>query len=156
MKLHDLQGDIIPVFYGLVFPRGGGDDGGNKQLVPALVLSDTGGIDLCDPEAAGIPEDRVARLFRDAYEALARYNVSPDDSKLDNWHLVGGKEQGKLMVLDLEDVNEIHPSSLDFYLDSDIRFLLHAYGKQRSYLIEIWCSTERRGNFAWTINSLRR
>jgi hypothetical protein len=80
-NLKALQGAVVPVCYGQVTC----DD------APALLLSDTGGSELCHPDAGGVPMDRLAKLLRDALEAPACYHVSHGDIKLDKlqpgwWH----------------------------------------------------------------------
>ncbi|KAK3933947.1 hypothetical protein QBC46DRAFT_368500 [Diplogelasinospora grovesii] len=126
-RLRELQGTVIPVCYGLVVCC--------EQQVPALVLSDIGGHELYQPEAGAIPNDRLAKLLRDAFKALARYGVGHGDLKLDNLHLI--RDNGlRVMVVDLESVEDINPANSAFFVNSDIDHVLRVYQMHQECLID--------------------
>lgn len=117
-RLRELQGTIIPICYSLVVCY--------EQQVPALVLSDIGGCELYQSEACAIPKDRLAKLLRDAFEALARCGVGHGDLKLDNLHLIRDNNL-RVMVVDLESVEDIDAANSAFFVDSDIDHILRTY-----------------------------
>jgi hypothetical protein len=126
-RLRELQGVVIPVCYGLVVC-------GNPP-VPALVLSDIGGHELYQPEAGAIPRDRLAKLLREAFEALARCGVGHGDLKLDNPHPV--RDNGpRVMVVDLESVEDVDPAKSAFFVNSDIDHILRSYRDHQECLID--------------------
>ncbi|GAB1320337.1 hypothetical protein MFIFM68171_10547 [Madurella fahalii] len=125
--LRELQGTVIPICYGLVVC--------GKQPVPALVPSDIGGYELCQPQAGAIPEDQLAKLLRDAFEALARCGVGHGDLKLDNLHLT--RNNGlRAMVVDLESVEDVNPANSAFFVDSNIDHVLRIYRNHQECLID--------------------
>ncbi|KAH6623448.1 hypothetical protein F5144DRAFT_539613 [Chaetomium tenue] len=128
-KLRPLQGSIIPICYGQASCDGGS--------VPALVLSDTGGFDLCNPKAGGLPIDRMFNLLKDTFKALAAYGVYHGDTKLENFHLVGGPA-GRVMAIDLENAEEVENEQLKWesWIESDARFLLGIYRRHQQTLVE--------------------
>lgn len=126
-KLRPLQGLVIPVCYGQVSC--------GRGSVPALVLSDTGGVELCDPKAGGLPIERMSNLLRELFKALASHGVDHGDIKLDNFHLVGGPN-GRVMAVDLESAEEADPSKLERSIGSDVRFLLGIYRRHQAALVE--------------------
>ncbi len=126
-RLRELQGSVIPHCYGLVVC--------GKQPVPALVLSDIGRYELYQPEAGGIPKVQLAKLLRDAFEALARCGVAHGDVKLDNLHLV--RDNGlRVMVVDLESVEDVDPVNSAFFIDSTIEHISRIYLDHQKCLIE--------------------
>jgi hypothetical protein len=127
-RLRELQGTIIPICYGLVVC--------GEQPAPALVLSDVGGHELYQPEAGAIPTDQLAKLLRNALEALARYGVSHGDLKLDNLHLV--RDNGlRVMIVDLESVEDVvDPANSAFFVESDIDHILRIYRNHQECLID--------------------
>lgn len=126
-RLRELQGTVIPICYGLVVC--------GEQPVPAPVLSDIGGYELYQPEAGAILEDKLVKLLRDAFEALARFGVGHGDLKLDNLHLV--RENGlRVMVVDLESVEDVDPANAAFSVDSDIDHILRCYRDHQECLID--------------------
>ncbi|KAK0707224.1 hypothetical protein B0T21DRAFT_298817 [Apiosordaria backusii] len=127
-RLQELQGTVIPVCYGLVIC--------GKQPVPALVLSDIRGYELYQPEAGAIPKDQLAKLLRDAFEALARCGVGHGDLKLDNLHFI--RDNGlRVMVVDLESVEYIiNPANSAFFVNSDIDHILRIYQDHQECLID--------------------
>ncbi|KAK3937552.1 hypothetical protein QBC46DRAFT_392492 [Diplogelasinospora grovesii] len=100
-RLRELQGTVIPICYGLVICY--------EQQVPAL--------------AGVILKDRLAKLLRDVFKALARCGVGHGDLKLDNLHLI--RDNGlKVMVVDLESVKDINPVNSAFFVNSNINYIL--------------------------------
>lgn len=92
-KLRDLQGVVVPKYYGQVTCA---DDR------PVLLFSGIGGDALCEPATAGISEGRLRELLTNAYDSMAFYNIAHTDAKLDNFILVGDR----IMVVDLEMAEE--------------------------------------------------
>jgi len=104
-KLHSLQGVIIPKLFGEL------RYGNNTR---ALLMSDIGGASLATPEGGMLGLDEFKRLIHQALGAFSHFRITQDDVKLDNFHLV----DGKIMVVDLESVNED-------LSDEDFEFLVH-------------------------------
>lgn len=120
-RLEAFQGVVIPMCYGETRCDG----------VPALLLSDIGGFPLYDARAASIQEDDLLRMFHDAFAALAGLGILHDDTKLDNYHLVGDK----IMIVDLEQADEAG-LAIDFLVDSTIRHLVSKYKSHQACLEE--------------------
>lgn len=95
-KVKRLQGIVVPKCYGELKYEG----------TRALLLSDIGGENLATPEGALLEATDLGRMLHDAFTALAQFRISQNDMKLDNFHVVGDK----IMILDLEMVNENVPS----------------------------------------------
>ena len=127
--LRPLQGSVIPLCHGQVSCVEGS--------VPALVLSDTGGFELCNPKAGGLPLNRLSNLLSEVFTALANYGIYHGDIKLDNFHLVGGAD-GRVMAVDLEDAEEVDNPELrwESWIGSDVRFLLGIYRRHQKTLVE--------------------
>lgn len=112
-RLKPLQGVVIPKCYGELRYNG----------AKALLLSDIGGVCLATPEGALLEVAELRRLLHEAFTALGRFGALHDDTKLDNFHLVGDK----IMVMDLESV------SMDL---SDEQFLASRIKSKVNYLAE--------------------
>ncbi|GLA65327.1 hypothetical protein AtubIFM54640_007077 [Aspergillus tubingensis] len=97
-KLKDLQGGVIPEFYGQGYYDG----------LPALVLSDIPGITLEDLTRSNeeVPENLIKSYLEDVFDKLSKYQAFYLDQKLDNFILCGDREHGysKVMAVDLENV----------------------------------------------------
>ena len=107
--LKALQGDVIPICYGEVKYEG----------ERALLLSYVDGVSLYD--ITDLPIDEVQRMIEDAFWPLQEYGVVPNDTKLDNFILVGDK----LVIIDLEHVYEpLTPGRVDYVAKSALRMLL--------------------------------
>lgn len=64
------------------------------------------------------------RMLRQALDALAPFGILQDDSKLDNYHVVGDR----IMTVDLERVNEgLTDKILSFHIESEIDELSERY-----------------------------
>ena len=114
-KLRCLQGLVIPSCYGQLQYEGS----------RALVLSDIGGTCVAEREGAVFREKNVRPFFDQALNALASQDISHDDMKLDNFHLVSNKA---IMVVDLERVNELSPhKDRAWIVQADVDFLMQAY-----------------------------
>lgn len=134
-RLRKLQGTVIPVCYGLVVVSCGNQQ---PEPVPALVLSDIGGYELYRPEAGGIPNDQLAGLLQDGFEALARCGVGHGDLKLDNLHLVRDDSNGlRIMVVDLESVEDLaDQAKWRFFVKSDVDHISRTYRNHQQCLID--------------------
>ncbi|KIL85353.1 hypothetical protein FAVG1_11309 [Fusarium avenaceum] len=91
-----LQGVTIPRYYGC------SDYEGKK----ALVLSNIGGASLATLEGAVLDEKDLRELVTEALVALSSRGVAYDDTKLDNFHLVTDNGRDKIMIFDLEIVDQ--------------------------------------------------
>lgn len=94
-RLRPLQGTVIPELFGEVSYRG------NR----ALLLSDIGGASADSPEGCLMDFAQFDRAVRECMAAVAKFGVTKDDVKLDNYHVVGAK----VMAIDFE--NGIGPGS---------------------------------------------
>ena len=109
---------MIPIFYGQVQCEG----------TRALVLSDVGGSCIAEPEGAVLREQDVRPLFDQALNALAGQRISPDDMKLDNFHLVNNSGNKIIMIVDLERINKLPPEKDHTRMvQADVDFLMQAY-----------------------------
>ncbi|KAL2017963.1 hypothetical protein VTK56DRAFT_1495 [Thermocarpiscus australiensis] len=93
-KLRPLQGIVIPRLLGEL----------RYDNARALLLSDIGGACLATPEGALLEPADLRRMLCQALTALSHFGISQDDIKLDNFQLTGDK----IMMVDLERVNEVH------------------------------------------------
>ncbi|OJZ84310.1 hypothetical protein ASPFODRAFT_48315 [Aspergillus luchuensis CBS 106.47] len=97
-KLKDLQGEVIPYFYGEGYYDG----------LPALILSDIRGITLDDLARSNeeVPENLIQSYLEDVFDKFSKYKAFYLDQKLDNFILCGDQEHGysKVMAVDLEQV----------------------------------------------------
>nr|UUW39084.1 hypothetical protein [Epichloe sp. LpTG-3]UUW39102.1 hypothetical protein [Epichloe sp. LpTG-3] len=91
--LEQLQGILIPEYYGEV--RHGG--------TRACLLSDIGGACMATPAGAMLAMTEFRDMITATLTTLAEFGVLPDDTKLDNFHLVGDK----VMAVDLETVSKV-------------------------------------------------
>ena len=113
-KLHPVQDVVVPRCFGELRYE-------NKR---ALLLSDIGGACLATAEGGLLEVAEFRRILRQALDALAPFGILQDDSKLDNYHLVGDK----IMVVDLERVNEgLTDEMLSFHIESEVDYLAKRY-----------------------------
>ncbi|KAF5011681.1 hypothetical protein FDECE_2219 [Fusarium decemcellulare] len=104
-QLRPLQGITIPRYYGC-------SDYNGKR---ALILSNIGGACLATPEGAVLDEKDLRPLLSQALTALSDMGVAHGDTKLDNFHLVTHKGKDKIMIVDLEIVdNSLSEDDLAF------------------------------------------
>lgn len=104
-KLQCLQGHVIPVLYGQV----------NYNGVRALILSDIGGACMSEPGGALIDgqimtDVEFRRLLFPALRALLACGIAHDDVKLDNYRRVEHAGEMRIMVVDLEQVDDLEPT----------------------------------------------
>ncbi|PLB50835.1 hypothetical protein P170DRAFT_474388 [Aspergillus steynii IBT 23096] len=98
-KLKDLQGKVIPNFYGRGYFDG----------QPALILSKIDGIPLnavARSSDCKIPEDSLKAYLEEVFTELSKHGALYHDQKLDNFLLCHDEQRGhiKVMVVDLEQV----------------------------------------------------
>lgn len=98
-RLSAIQGSTIPVCFGETSLDGR----------RALVLSDVGRVTLCDRPALQRDRDEMEELIDAAFWALTRFGVGYGDIKLDNFHLVSGPDGDRIMIVDLESIEELDP-----------------------------------------------
>lgn len=113
--LRPLQGVVIPCYLGEVAY-------GNKR---AILLSDIGGAALAEPEGLLLEMPDLRRMMRQAVAAIGQFGRVHDDSKLDNYHLVGDK----IMIIDLERMSE-HVDDLkllDFFINAEVEHIVKWY-----------------------------
>ncbi|KAK3371894.1 hypothetical protein B0H63DRAFT_513445 [Podospora didyma] len=87
-RLKDIQGAVVPIYYGQVRYDGR----------KALILQDVGGVSLAEPVCATLEVEEFSRLLQECYRALHAFAVHQSDAQCGNFHLIGGR----LMALDLE------------------------------------------------------
>jgi hypothetical protein len=116
--LRPLQGVTIPRYYGC------SDYEGKK----ALVLSNIGGACLATPEGAVLNEKDLRELATEALRALFSMGVAYDDTKLDNFHLVTDNGRDKIMIVDLEIVDQsLSEDDLAFTTETEVNHLILLY-----------------------------
>jgi RIO-like serine/threonine protein kinase len=120
-RLASVQGTIVPVCYGeATCPAT--DATGPR----ALVLSDIGGIGLYEDAAGGLDTEHVEGMLLQALRELTHLGVVHDDSKLDNFRLVGDRE--RIMVIDFDSSHIIEPTEdPEYSARSDARFATEQY-----------------------------
>lgn len=92
-RLAPLQGTVIPSYYGEAECPAT-----NYTAGRALVFSSVGGIGLYEDAAGGLDTEHVESMLLDSLHSLASLGVAHDDSKLDNYRLVGDR----IMVIDFD------------------------------------------------------
>jgi hypothetical protein len=113
-KPRPLQGVVIPRCFGEFKYEG-------KR---ALLLSDIGGACLATAEGGLLEIADIRRMLRQTLDALAPFGIMQDDSKLDNYHVVGDR----IMAVDLERVNEgLTDKMLSFHMESEMDELAEHY-----------------------------
>ncbi|KAM4061000.1 Protein kinase-like domain protein [Hirsutella rhossiliensis] len=113
-KVKPLRGIVVPKCYGELKYKG----------TRSLLLSDVGGENLATPEGALLEVTDLRRMLHDAFSALAQFGLSHDDTKLDNFHVVGDK----VMVLDLERVDgNLSDERFAFHIKCDVNHLAQKY-----------------------------
>lgn len=93
-RLKDLQGKVIPTFYGR----------GQIDGIPALILSELHGIklnDLARSNDCEVPVELLKAYLEKVFDEFSKHNALYRDQKLDNFLLC---DEGKVMVVDLEQV----------------------------------------------------
>lgn len=98
-RLSALQGLIIPVYFGEASLEGR----------RALVLSDIGRVTLCDQPSLQRGSNGVSRMTDAAFRALTKFGVEYGDIKLGNFHLVSASEGDRVMIVDLESIEDMDP-----------------------------------------------
>lgn len=93
-RLRPLQGTVIPQLLGEVSYRG------NR----ALLLSDIGGASAASAEGCLMEVADFSRAIRQCMAAVAKFGVTQEDVKLDNYHVVGDK----VMAVDFEMVSDLN------------------------------------------------
>ena len=106
-RLSPLQGTVVSVCYGeAVCPAT------ETTTSRALVLSDVGGIGLYEDAAGGMETEHVEVMLVESLQALANLGVAHDDSKLDNYRLIGDKiiaiDFDSSYIMDKDDDPEFH------------------------------------------------
>lgn len=106
-KLRPLHAVLIPKCFG----------GLGYEGTRALMLSDIGGACLASPEGCLLEAADLWRMLHQALSALAEFEITHDDIKLDNFHLTGDR----FMVVDFETVNDglAEASKLSWVVDCD-------------------------------------
>lgn len=116
--LRPLQGVTIPRYYGCSEYEG-------KK---ALILSNIGGACLATLEGAVLDERDLRELVTDALTALSNMGVAYDDTKLDNFHLVTDNGRDKIMIVDLEIVDQsLSEYDLAFTTECEVNHLIRLY-----------------------------
>ncbi|KAM0424464.1 hypothetical protein ACHAPT_010388 [Fusarium lateritium] len=117
-KLKCLQGDVIPRCYGQI------EYDGRR----ALILSDVGGDCLATPAGAVLDEKDLRLLLTKAITTLTDHQVSHDDTKLDNFHLVTENGKDRIVVRDLGRVDmDLTEDQYAFAGRSTVNWLIQQY-----------------------------
>jgi hypothetical protein len=130
-RLSPLQGTVVPVCYGeAVCPAT------ETTTSRALVLSDVGGIGLYEDAAGGMETEHVEAMLVESLQALANLGVAHDDSKLDNYRLVGDKiiaiDFDSSYIMDRDEDPEFH-ARCDAKFATRLYWQVHG-GTQPKYL----------------------
>ncbi|KAL2190507.1 hypothetical protein L209DRAFT_184802 [Thermothelomyces heterothallicus CBS 203.75] len=121
-KLAPLQDVVIPRCFGQLRYKG----------TRALLLSDIGGVCLATPEGGLLDLGDFRRMMRQALDAFLPFGILQDDSKLDNYHLVGDK----IMVVDLERVSDglTDKQFISSLVESEVKRLAQCYEEHQTCL----------------------
>lgn len=114
-QLRPLQGTVIPKLFGEV----------RYENTRALLLSDIGGACLAMPEGGLLELADLRRLLNEVFASFVPFRILQDDTKLDNFHLVGDK----IMCVDLEMFSEepLSDKDLDFVIPCEVNRLVKFY-----------------------------
>lgn len=123
-RLAPVQGTVVPVCYGEASCPATDNDTDTRPR--ALVLSDVGGIGLNEDAAGGLDTDHVEAMLLEALRTLTYLGVTHDDSKLDNFRLVGDRD--RVMVIDFDSSYIMGPGdNPEKNARSDARFATQQY-----------------------------
>lgn len=89
----------------------------------ALVLSDVGGIGLYEDAAGGRQTEDIEGMLLHSLRTLTKLGVTHDDSKLDNYRIVGDR----IMVLDFDSSYILKDEDPQFYAKKDATFATELY-----------------------------
>ncbi|EFY97812.2 hypothetical protein X797_006435 [Metarhizium robertsii] len=113
-----LQGIRIPGYFGELTYRG----------IKAILLSDIGGTRVGEPAGALLDKEEFRRLIKDTLSDLAQFGALPDDTRLENFHIVGDK----IMAVDFEMVDEVASAS---QIQDLTDWLAELYGNRQQDLL---------------------
>ncbi|KAK1749606.1 hypothetical protein QBC47DRAFT_354831 [Echria macrotheca] len=117
-QLVPLQGTVVPICYGEA------DCPATESTeTRALVLSDIGGIGLYEDAASGLDTEHVESMLLQSLRALASLGVIHDDSKLDNYRIVGDR----IMVIDFDSSYITESGDTESYAKNDAKFATELY-----------------------------
>ncbi|KAK4143563.1 uncharacterized protein C8A04DRAFT_28758 [Dichotomopilus funicola] len=131
-RLRPLQGSTIPICFGeVVF-----------EDRRALILSDVGNLSLCDKPAWRRDQQQISDMLDDAFRALTRFGVEYGDLKLDNFHITSTPSGEKIVIVDLESVEQLDPSctperAIVYSCDQLLRFWANAVEAEREEMGEL-------------------
>lgn len=112
-QLQALQGQTIPWCFGDASCDG----------TRALVLSEIDGVVPFEQESSAIDADEFQRRLEAAFGELAAFGLVHGDPKLDNFLLV----KDKIVVVDLESLEQDSPENIEFFSDAKIEHLVERY-----------------------------
>ncbi|KAH8813140.1 hypothetical protein F5884DRAFT_325654 [Xylogone sp. PMI_703] len=121
--MQSLQGLYLPVYYGEIELNG----------VPALIISDVGGVPLNDRNLK-LDVRKLKEKLEEVYRATLEYGVCQTDSKLDNFHRVNGT----IIALDLGRFEWIDPEDRCLIFESETSYLLKRYKDHQESLLDEW------------------
>jgi hypothetical protein len=108
-----------------------GDGEPESKIRPAIVLSDVGGVPLCDDKALVMSTAEIETLLEEAFRRITRLGFGYDDIKLDNFHLVGDKSGERIVILDLESAWELASGNM-----GPERSMISSTNR----LVSLWCA----------------
>lgn len=93
----------------------------------AILLSNIGGACVGEPVGALLDKEEFRRLIKDTLSDLAQFGALPDDTRLENFHIVGDK----MMAVDFEMIDEVASAKIEDLTD----WLAELYGNRRQDLL---------------------
>lgn len=96
--------------------------------IKAILLSDIGGARVGEPAGALLDKEEFRRLIKETLSDLAQVGALPDDTILENFHIVGDT----IMAVDFEMVDEVASAS---QIEDLTDWLAELYGNRQQELL---------------------
>lgn len=123
-RLKPLQGDLIPIFYGVAECEG----------TRAFVLSEVDGVVSYLQSHPPLPREEFKRRVETIYQKLGAFNFSYDDANLGNILLT----KDGAMLVDLESAWEPEPGDLAYMAGRSIQQFMRQYDYYLNSLDDTW------------------
>ena len=127
--LRPLQGDVIPVCYGVALCH---RDDWDDETGRALILSDVGGTVLDSSDCPKLEPDELREMLRVSYRRMADFGIINDDNKVHNHHIVGNR----IVVLDLEQTDSPEPHEVDKAIELAVDDIIYFWNRRQRALAE--------------------